>query len=68
MQLLELQEPPLNDPAFAQARDTLTEQLAGNKREQALELFMSNLTERLEKEKKVKINKDEMNRLTKGRG
>lgn len=68
LQLTERQEPSLNDPAFAQARDGLAEQLAGQKREQALELFMSNLSDRLEKEKKIKINKTEMERLVKNRG
>jgi peptidyl-prolyl cis-trans isomerase D len=67
LQVLDRQEPSVNDPAFAQARDELNEQLTSQKREQALELFMSNLSERLEKEKKVKINKAEMDRLTKGR-
>jgi peptidyl-prolyl cis-trans isomerase D len=68
LQLTDRQEPSVSDPAFAQGRDALVEQLTGQKREQALELFMSNLSDRLEKEKKVKINKAEMDRLTKGRG
>jgi peptidyl-prolyl cis-trans isomerase D len=65
LQLTEREEPSLNDPAFAQQRDSIADQLQSQKRQQALELFMSNLSERMEKEKKVKINKTEMDRLTK---
>jgi peptidyl-prolyl cis-trans isomerase D len=68
LQLTDKQEPSINDPAFAQARDGLMEQLVVQKRDQALELFLSNLSDRMEKEKKVKIYQGEMDRLTKGRG
>jgi peptidyl-prolyl cis-trans isomerase D len=68
LHLTDREEPSLNDPAFAQERDSLLEQLASQKKEQALQLFVSNLGERLEKEKKVKFNKDELDRLTKNRG
>lgn len=68
LQVTDREEPSLNDPAFAQQRDAIAEQLTAQKREQALELFISNLGDRLEKEKKIKINKAEMDRLTKSRG
>lgn len=64
----ERQEPSVTDAEFAQQRDALLEQLSQKKREQALELFMSNLNTRLEKEGKLKFNKTEMDRLLKSRG
>lgn len=66
LQLTEREEPSLNDPVFAQQRDAIAEQLVGEKRQQALELFMANLSDRLEKEKKIKINKNEVERLARG--
>lgn len=62
------QEPSTGDPAFAGQRDQLAEQLAQQKKEEALNLFLSNLDERLKKEGKLKINNAEMNALTKTRG
>jgi len=62
------QEASTSDPAFANQRDQLMEQLVEQKREQALNLFMSNLNDRLTKEGKLKINNAEMNALTKNRG
>lgn len=67
LQVTERQEPSVTDPQFAQERDSLMEQLSERKREQALELFMSNLNARLEKEGKLKFNKTEMDRLAKSR-
>jgi peptidyl-prolyl cis-trans isomerase D len=66
--VMDRQEPSASDPAFAGQRDQLAEQLAQQKKEEALNLFLSNLDERLKKEGKLKINNAEMNALTKARG
>jgi peptidyl-prolyl cis-trans isomerase D len=68
LQVTDRQEPSLTDAQFAQARDGLQEQLNQQKRQEALELFMNNLSTRMEKEGKVKLNKAEIDRLAKGRG
>lgn len=62
------QEPSTSDPTFAGQRDQLAEQLAQQKKEETLNLFLNNLDERLKKEGKLKINNAEMNALTKTRG
>jgi peptidyl-prolyl cis-trans isomerase D len=67
-QVLERHEPSANDPEFAQQRDSLSDQLSEQKRQQALELFMSELETRLKKDGKVKINEAEMRNLTRSRG
>jgi len=67
LQVIDRQEPSLTDPQFAKEHDSIQEELAGKKREQALELFMSNLSSRLEKEGKVKLNKAEISNLTRSR-
>lgn len=67
LQVLERQEPSLSDPQFAQQRDQLREQLLQQKKQEALMLFINDLGARLEKEGKVKINKGEMDNLTKSR-
>ena len=66
--LIERQEPSTTDEQFAKSRDQLQEQLADQKRQQVLQLFLENLNTRLEKEGKVKINESEMANLTKSRG
>ncbi len=66
--LLERQEPSTTDAQFAQDRNKILEQLSEQKKEQVLELYLSNLNTRMEKEGKVKINKSEMNNLAKARG
>jgi peptidyl-prolyl cis-trans isomerase D len=68
LQVTERQEASGVDPQFAQQRDSILEQLSEHKRQQALELFLSNLETRMEKEGKIKYNKTEMDRLAKGRG
>jgi len=68
VEVLDRVEPSLSDPTFARDRDELRDQLAQKKREQALELYLSGLGTRMEKEGKVKINQAEMNNLSKGRG
>jgi len=67
LQVVEKQEPSASDPEFAKQRDQLRERLAGQKRQQVLGLFVSDLNTRLEKEGKVKINKTEMDNLAKSR-
>jgi peptidyl-prolyl cis-trans isomerase D len=59
LQVVERQEPSTNDPEFAKSRDQLREKLAGEKRQQVIGLFISNLDARLRKEGKVKENKTE---------
>lgn len=67
LQVLERQEPSSADPEYAKQRDQLRERLASQKRQEVLTLFVSDLSTRLEKEGKVKINKTEMDNLTKSR-
>lgn len=67
LQIVERQEPSTADPEFAKQRDQLRERLANEKRQQVLGMFLNDLSTRLEKEGKVKINKAEMDSLTKSR-
>jgi peptidyl-prolyl cis-trans isomerase D len=67
LQVIERQEPSANDPQFAKERDQLREQLAQQKQQESLTLFLNDLGTRMEKEGKVKINKAEMDSLTKSR-
>ena len=67
LQIVERQEPSTSDPEFAKQRDQLRERLAGQKRQEVLGLFVSDLNTRMEKEGKVKINKTEMDNLAKSR-
>ena len=62
MAVTEHQEPALGDE-FAKSKDTLREQLVSQKRQEAMELFISNLHARLEKEGRLKMNKTEMDLL-----
>ncbi|MGZ4895865.1 MAG: peptidyl-prolyl cis-trans isomerase, partial [Candidatus Angelobacter sp.] len=68
LQIVERQEPAATDAEFAKQRDQLRERLASQKRQEVLTLFVNDLNTRLEKEGKVKINKTEMDNLTKSRG
>jgi len=68
LEVVERVEPSTSDPAFARDRDELRDQLSQKKREEALQLYISSLGTRMEKEGKVKINQAEMNNLSKGRG
>ncbi len=68
LEVTERQDPSLTDPQFAQERDGLQEQISQRKKQQALELFMSTLNARLEKEGKLKVYKNEIDLLTKSRG
>ena len=64
---MERQEPSLSGPEFAKQRDQLRESLSGQKRQQVVNQFVTDLGARLEKEGKVKINKTEMENLSKSR-
>jgi peptidyl-prolyl cis-trans isomerase D len=68
LEVTERQDPSLTGPQFVQERDGLQEQISQRKKQQALELFMSTLNNRLEKEGKLKVYKNEMDLLTKSRG
>lgn len=67
LQVVERQDPSPSDPEFAKQRDQLHEELAQQKQQELLSMFVSDLSARLEKEGKVKINKTEMDSLTKSR-
>jgi parvulin-like peptidyl-prolyl isomerase len=67
LQVVERQDPSVSDPDFAKQRDELREQLAQQKEQELLSTFVGDLSARMEKEGKVKINKTEMDRLTKAR-
>jgi peptidyl-prolyl cis-trans isomerase D len=67
LQVMERQEPSLSGPEFAKQRDQLRESLSGQKRQQVVNQFVTDLGTRLEKEGKVKINKTEMENLSKSR-
>ncbi len=62
LQLTERQEPSLAE--FENAKEGLREQLLQSKRDQAMQLFASSLRDRLQKEKKIRINEEEWKRLT----
>jgi len=67
LQVVERQEPSMSGPEFAKQRDQLRERLSGQKRQQVINQFVTDLGTRLEKEGKVKINKTEMDNLAKYR-
>jgi peptidyl-prolyl cis-trans isomerase D len=48
---------------FAKTRDQIRESLAERKRQERVEFFVANLRTRMEKEGKIRINKDEWNRV-----
>jgi peptidyl-prolyl cis-trans isomerase D len=67
LQIVDRQEPAATGADYAKGSDQLREQLLGQKREQVIGLFMSNLNSRLEKEGKVKLYKNELDALNKSR-
>jgi peptidyl-prolyl cis-trans isomerase D len=67
LQVLEVQQPPLNGEEFTKAQDGIRDQLLEQKRQEAMQLFMSSLNERLNKEGKLKINNNEVSNLARGR-
>jgi len=68
LQVIDRQEASLTDGQFAKERDGILEQLSQQRQSQTIQLFLSNLSKRMEKEGKVKIFKNELNNLEKGRG
>jgi peptidyl-prolyl cis-trans isomerase D len=60
--LLEKQEPPAEQ--FAASKDRLRAQLLQKKRGEFIEVFASNLQKRMEKDGKIRINQQEMKRIT----
>ncbi len=67
LEIVERQEPALGDPQYIKERDQLREQLAQQKQQELLSMYLSDLSARLEKEGKVKLNKAEVDSLTKQR-
>src|SRR5258708_7877965 len=65
--LSQREDPSTTDDKFAKAKDGMRDQIVNQKRQQALQLFINNLESRLEKEGKKKINKTEVDNLTKSR-
>lgn len=64
LSLLDKQEPPASD--FAAQKDKLRDELLAQKRDEAMNLFVTNLRAQMEKQGKIKIYKKEMDRLTPG--
>lgn len=58
LQITDRQEPSFTDPQFAKDRDALRDQLSQQKRQEAWELFMTSLSDRMKKEGKLKFNKN----------
>jgi peptidyl-prolyl cis-trans isomerase D len=67
LQVVERQEPNTSGPEFAKQHDQLRERLSGQKRQQVINQFVTDLGARLEKEGKIKVNKTEMDNLSKSR-
>lgn len=67
LQMVERQDPSTSDPQFAKERDQLRDELVQQKQQELLTMFLQDLGARLEKEGKIKINKSEMDNLTKSR-
>jgi len=66
LEVVERQEPSLGDD-FAKAKDGILEKLVNEKRQEAVQFFLSSLHDRLTKEGKIKSNTTEKEKL-KGRG
>jgi peptidyl-prolyl cis-trans isomerase D len=66
MAILEKQEPPPAD--FAGKRDEIRESLLQTKQQELFGLFVANLHDQMEKSGKIKINPDEMKKLTRAQG
>ena len=64
LQVTDKQEPALTGDDFAKAKDNLQEQIVQQKRQEAIQLFLSSLNDRLEKEGKIKTNKTELENLS----
>jgi peptidyl-prolyl cis-trans isomerase D len=66
LQLVDKQEPAAAD--FDKSKEEIREGLLAQKREQSLEMFAFTLRQQMEKQGKIRINKDEMKRLTPSAG
>jgi peptidyl-prolyl cis-trans isomerase D len=64
--ILEKQEPPAGD--FAAKRDEIRESLLQNKQQEIFGLFVTNLHDQMEKSGKIKINQEEMKKLSRAQG
>jgi len=64
--LLEKQAPPEQD--FAAKKDQLRESLLQNKQQELFGVFVSNLRQQMQKDGKIRMNEQEMKRITKGQG
>lgn len=62
------QEPALTGDEYAKAKDSVREELTQEKRQEAMDLFVNNLDQRLKKEGKVKTNQTVLEALLKNRG
>jgi hypothetical protein len=62
LSLLDREEPSPAD--FQKAKDQIREQVVQQKRDQLLELFVSNLREQMEKNGKIQINQQVLKQLT----
>jgi peptidyl-prolyl cis-trans isomerase D len=62
--VLEKQAPPQQD--FASKKDELRESLLQNKQQELFAVFVSNLRQQMQKEGKIRMNEDELKKLTKG--
>jgi len=54
-----------SDSEFAQKKDQIRDSLLQAKQNEAFELFLSNLRQRMEKTGKIKVNQQELKALTK---
>ena len=61
-QLLETQPP--TDQEFAEKKDQISQTLVEAKQNELFQLFVGNLRKEMEKSKRIKVNQDEMKRLT----
>ncbi len=66
LSLLERQEP--TDADYAQKKDQIRDSLMQNKQSEIFGMFVMNLHDQMEKSGKIKINQDEMKRLTRAQG
>ena len=64
--LLERQEPTAQE--FAAKKDQIRDSLLQNKKEELFSLFVGNLRDQMQKSGKIKINQEEMKKLTRSQG
>jgi peptidyl-prolyl cis-trans isomerase D len=64
--LLDKQEPPASE--FAQQKDQIRQAVLDRKRQELIEVYITNLRDKMQKEGKIKINNKELEALTKNVG